>query len=131
MKCVLIVDDEYDLLHTVRAALELNGYEAVCAGNGRDALNIVRERRPDMVLTDVMMPHLNGYDLVRAIRKLPDGKEVPTALMSSIDPALHPSQGQWNAVLAKPFTLDKLLNVVSDLIGSAGPDPTGVPEPDR
>mgnify|MGYP003575883531 CR=1 FL=1 len=122
MKCVLIVDDEYDLLHTVRAALELNGYDAVCAGNGHDALKIVREQRPDMVLTDVMMPHLNGYDLVRAIRQLPDGKGLPTAIMSSIDPALHPARGQWNAVIAKPFTLDQLLVVVEDLIGKAEPD---------
>lgn len=116
MKTILVVDDEYDLLQTICATLELGGYHPVSAGNGRKALEIIGQEKPDLVLTDVMMPYMSGYDLVDAIRELPEGKDLPMVLMSAIDPAQHP-QGEWDHVLAKPFTLDKLLSTVEDLIG--------------
>lgn len=116
MKKILVVDDEYDLLQTICATLELGGYAPEAAGNGREALEMIAASRPDLVLTDVMMPYMSGYDLVAAIRKLPEGEQLPTVLMSAIDPALHPP-GQWNAVLPKPFTLERLLAAVEALIG--------------
>lgn len=116
MKTILVVDDEYDLLQTICATLELGGYHPVPAGNGRKALEMIGQQRPDLVLTDVMMPYMSGYDLVEAIREMPEGKDLPTVLMSAIDPARHPD-GRWDQVLAKPFTLDKLLTTVEDLIG--------------
>lgn len=116
MKTVLVVDDEYDLLQTICATLEFGGYEPVQASNGRIALEKIAEAKPDLVLTDVMMPYMSGYDLVARIRRLPEGRALPTILMSSIDPSLHPS-GEWNKVLAKPFSLDKLLTAVQELIG--------------
>jgi CheY-like chemotaxis protein len=116
VKTVLVVDDEYDLLQTICATLEFGGYRPVQASNGRIALDKIAASTPDLVLTDVMMPYMSGYDLVARIRRLPDGQALPTILMSSIDPALHP-RGEWNAVLAKPFSLDKLLATVEQLIG--------------
>ncbi|MGV3494148.1 MAG: response regulator [Ramlibacter sp.] len=116
MKTVLVVDDEYDLLQTICATLELGGYRPVPAGNGRAALKMIAEVRPDLVLTDVMMPYMSGYDLVAAIRRLPEGRNLPTILMSAIDPKQHPD-GHWDGVLAKPFTLERLLETVESLIG--------------
>lgn len=116
MKTILVVDDEYDLLQTICATLELGGYQPVPAGNGRAALQLIAAERPDLVLTDVMMPYMSGYDLVSAIRELPEGKDIPTVLMSAIDPGQHP-QGSWDRVLSKPFTLDTLLDTVEGLIG--------------
>ena len=121
MKKILVVDDEFDLLQTICATLELGGYEPVPAGNGREALRMLASTAPDLVLTDVMMPYMSGYDLVAAMRKLPAGRDVPAVLMSAIDPTLHPS-GTWNGVLAKPFTLDGLLGAVEGLIGAADED---------
>nr|WP_227494243.1 response regulator [Ramlibacter pallidus] len=112
----MVVDDEYDLLQTICATLELGGYQPVPAGNGRAALQMIEAERPDLVLTDVMMPYMSGYDLVSEIRKLPDGKDIPTVLMSAIDPSQHP-EGSWDKVLPKPFTLDTLLETVEGLIG--------------
>ena len=118
MKTVLVVDDEYDLLQTICATLELGGYHSVAAGNGRKALELLPEAKPDLVLTDVMMPYMSGYDLVAAIRRTPQGRALPTVLMSAIDPALHP-RGSWDKVLVKPFTLEGLLGAVEELIGAA------------
>ena len=116
MKTILVVDDEYDLLQTICATLELGGYHPVPAGNGRAALKMIGEVQPDLVLTDVMMPYMSGYDFVTALRDLPQCKDVPTVLMSAIDPKQHPD-GQWDRVLAKPFTLEALLETVQGLIG--------------
>lgn len=117
MKTILVVDDELDLLQTICATLELGGYHAVAAGNGRAALEQLDKSMPDLVLTDVMMPYVNGYDLVGQIRKMPEGKKLPVILMSSIDPALHP-HGSWDRVLRKPFTLDGLLGTIQALVGT-------------
>jgi CheY-like chemotaxis protein len=116
VKTILVVDDEYDLLQTICATLELGGYRPVPAGNGRVALKMIAEVQPDLVLTDVMMPYMSGYDLVAAIRALPGGKDLPAVLMSAIDPKQHPD-GRWDGVLAKPFTLEALLETVEGLIG--------------
>lgn len=117
MKTILVVDDEYDLLSTICATLEMGGYRPVPAPNGRVALEQLAHEGPALVLTDVMMPYMSGYDLVDRIRKQPTGKELPIVIMSAIDPALHPN-GKWDAVLAKPFTLDVLLGTVEQLIGA-------------
>ena len=119
MKTILVVDDEYDLLQTICATLELGGYKPVPAGNGRTALQMIPEVQPDLVLTDVMMPYMSGYDLVAEIRKLPECGDTPTVLMSAIDPNQHPD-GHWDRVLAKPFTLETLLETVDALIGGGG-----------
>ncbi|HEY1226034.1 MAG TPA: response regulator [Ramlibacter sp.] len=116
MKKILVVDDEFDLQQTICATLELEGYASECAGNGREALEKAKAGLPDLVLTDVMMPYMSGYDLVAAIRRLPGGKDVPILIMSSIDPDLHP-RGSWNGVLAKPFTYDRLVEGISNLLG--------------
>lgn len=117
MKTILVVDDEFDLLQTICATLEMGGYRPMGAANGRAALRSIAEERPDLVLSDVMMPYMSGYELVSAIRQLPAGADLPVVLMSAVDPSLHPA-GSWNAVLAKPFSLDTLLETVEGLVGS-------------
>lgn len=118
MKTVLVVDDEFDLLQTICAVLELEGYRALQAGNGRSALETLGEVRPDLVVSDVMMPYMSGYDLVSRLRRIPQCSDLPVILISSIDPALHPS-GSWQAVLPKPFEIDRFLDEVHRQIGPA------------
>ncbi|WP_167784743.1 response regulator [Ramlibacter rhizophilus] len=114
MTRILVVDDEYDLVQTICAVLELEGYEATSARNGRQALEVLEQVRPDLLLTDVMMPYVSGYDLVEAVRKRPQGKDLPVVIMSAVEPELHP-HGAWDEVMQKPFTLDGLLEVVGKL----------------
>ena len=116
MKTVLVVDDEYDLLQAVCAALEIEGYKTLAAGNGHAALELLKTTRPDLVVSDVMMPQLSGYDLLKAMANDPRLRDVPSVLMSAIDTGGHPS-GRWNAVLQKPFTAEALVDLVGRLIG--------------
>jgi CheY-like chemotaxis protein len=117
MKTVLVVDDEYDLLHTICATLELGGYEPIPVGNGQAALEAIEKSVPDLMITDVMMPYMSGYELVEAVRRLPHGDALPVVLMSSMDPDRHPP-GSWNALLPKPFSLEALLDTMEALIGA-------------
>ena len=117
MKTVLIVDDEYDLLQSLSVALEIEGYNMATAGNGRAALDVLKATKPDLVITDVMMPYVSGYELIETMYLMPGYESVPSVLMSAMDRHSHP-QGPWNALLTKPFSVDRLVEVVTDLIGT-------------
>ncbi|MCA9913438.1 MAG: response regulator, partial [Anaerolineae bacterium] len=68
-KKILIADDEQHILDTVSAYLQAEGYEVLTAHNGRDALFTFRHEYPDLVILDVMMPEMNGWETARMIRK--------------------------------------------------------------
>ena len=85
MSKILIVDDDPDFLLINRAILESEGYEVLEAANGSEALEIMRQDRPDLVLLDVMMSTtLEGVDVSREIESDPDLKDVPIVMISSI-----------------------------------------------
>lgn len=111
LKTILVVEDDYVARQAICATLETCGYVAVGAADGREALEIVQASRPDIVLTDVMMPRMTGYEFVDRLRKVPGCAELRVILMSSIDPALHP-RGRWDAVLRKPFSYEALLTAL-------------------
>lgn len=69
MEKILIVDDEEHICELIKFNLENNGYKCICALNGIDALNIVKEEKPDLVLLDLMLPGMDGYDVCKEIRK--------------------------------------------------------------
>ena len=116
MKTVLVVDDEFDLLQSMSIALEMEGYKPATAGNGQAALELLKNAKPDLVITDVMMPYVSGYELLESMYRMPGYGSVPAVLMSAMDRHAHP-QGPWKALLTKPFTIDRLMEVVTGLIG--------------
>ncbi len=73
---ILIVDDEPDFLEVMRARLEASDYEVTTAANGEDALNYVKNNKPDAVLLDVLMPGIDGLEVLRRIRKMDDSLPV-------------------------------------------------------
>lgn len=121
MKTVLVVDDEFDLCGTLQAILEGEGYRVETCSNGRDALERLEAIRPDLVLMDVMMPILSGFDVLRAMRKLLQLNEVPVVLMSAAPPAVKQKDYSWQAFLRKPFSLPALVAAVQGQIGKAEP----------
>ena len=114
MKTILVVDDEFDLSSTVRAILEGEGYRVDVCANGREALDRVRAARPDLVLLDVMMPVVDGYGVLDAMRREPGLKDVPVVLMNSYPPKRD--GGGWQGFLRKPFTLGTLLDTVRQAV---------------
>jgi CheY-like chemotaxis protein len=122
MKTILIVDDEYALVENLTELLQDEGYRIVSAANGKDGLERVTAEKPDLVLTDLMMPIGDGRELVRGMRALADFRATPVVMMSGSTKASalsNPNGGavEVSAFLRKPVSWDKLLDVVVRLIG--------------
>ncbi len=115
MTMILVVEDERTIRELVIAVLEEEGYAAVGAADGREALATIEEVAPDLVLMDVMMPGLDGPGAYLAIRARPAGIAIPVVLMSAAaDPARLPPG--IAAFLPKPFDLGHLLDLVAQTL---------------
>ena len=115
MKTVLIVDDELDIAEAVKAILEEERYKVVTCGNGRDALKFLEEIQPDLAIVDIMMPVMNGYETIKAIRARAGYQSLPILLMSAIVPTVKAKAYEWAGFLKKPFSLNELLKQVHAL----------------
>ncbi len=112
MATILVVDDESPILDLLRDLLEDEGHTVLAAHNGREALALARAEHPDLVLSDVMMPHMNGMQLARMLRDEALARELVVILMSAAHPPDLASVGAA-AFLAKPFDLDEVNRVVA------------------
>jgi CheY-like chemotaxis protein len=72
-KKVLIIDDEPDFVELTRMRLEANGYAVLAASNGREGLDVARRESPNLILLDVMMPEMDGFETLKALRSGPPG----------------------------------------------------------
>ncbi|HEX4899741.1 MAG TPA: diguanylate cyclase [Pyrinomonadaceae bacterium] len=110
---VLIVDDDPDKLYLLETALRLAGYETRAAASGEEALAAIATYQPDLVISDVMMPGLNGYDLAREIRLNPRTKFIPiilqTAARFQAEDLLRGSEAGALGFITDPSDLDLLL----------------------
>jgi CheY-like chemotaxis protein len=113
MATVLVIDDETSIAETVRAVLEDEGYVVQVARNGREGLARLEDARPDLVLSDVMMPELDGRELCRIMRADPAYRAIPIVLMSATSEASVRGRCAYTAFLGKPFDMDALLAVVA------------------
>jgi CheY-like chemotaxis protein len=111
MQKILIVDDEFGLAETVGDVLTTMGYEVMTAVNGRLALAALREKRPDAILLDVMMPIMSGPEMLAALRADENYRNIPVVLMSAAAPErmLSELRPTITAFLQKPFTFEQLM----------------------
>ena len=119
MKQILLVDDEPVLRSVMRQFLEFSGYEVVEAGDGAGALALARQRRPDIVLTDLLMPQKDGLDFCRELRSDPDLFDVPVLFVTArnADVAQRAEMDQiGNGFVVKPFEPDHLLRIIETLL---------------
>lgn len=109
---ILIVEDEYGLAELLRDVLTELGYQVTLATNGRIALDVLAERDIHLVLTDSMMPVMDGPELARAMRTDERHREIPIIMMTSLRTAVPSTPGLFEAVLAKPFTPADLMKIL-------------------
>lgn len=112
MKTVLVVDDEHDILLALEMLLEEEGYEVVTALNGKQALERLAERRPDVVLMDVMMPIMSGPETILRMKADPEYATIPIVLMSGVKPAFGRDEYPWDFFIRKPFEIEKVLETI-------------------
>ena len=105
---ILVVDDEAKLRQMIRVYLEQENYRVVEAGNGRDALFVARDAKPDLIILDLMMPEMNGYDFIRAYQKEAETPVIMlTARVEDHDKSLGLELGADDYV-TKPFNVREL-----------------------
>lgn len=118
MSRILAVDDTRSLLNMLAACLKGGGHEVIVARDGEEALDKLREHEPDMVITDLNMPKMNGIEFIEAARKDPAGRALPMLLLTTEtaqdlkDRARRAKATGW---LTKPFDPDQILGLVDQL----------------
>ncbi len=117
---VLVVDDELAIAETLCDLLDSVGHRAIAAGNGREGVKAFEAEKPELVVSDVMMPQLDGREMVRAIRSTERGKGVPIILMSAARDAGRDATIGHDLFLPKPFDLGVFLGHVERLARSDG-----------
>jgi CheY-like chemotaxis protein len=115
MSRVLVVDDEPSLLFLHRTTLESAGHQVVEASNGGEALERIREAMPDLVVSDLMMPVMDGRELIRRLRADAATRVIPVIIVSAV--VASEEIVEADAALTKPCDPDKLLALVDRLTG--------------
>ena len=102
--CILIVEDEVDARETLCEIIEMAGFSAVGAANGREALDVLAERRPCLVILDLMMPVMTGQELLEHMQRQPELATLPVVICTS---APHQAPPGW-PIIPKPMDLSKM-----------------------
>ncbi|HTR04177.1 MAG TPA: EAL domain-containing protein [Thermoanaerobaculia bacterium] len=116
---ILIVDDDEDVLLIVQTILDNAGYTAILARNGREGVERAIETRPDLILLDVMMPELSGWEVCTTLKSAPETRQIPIAMLtvkSEIRDLITGMQVGADDYITKPFTRKKLLSTVRRLL---------------
>ncbi|MFO0961026.1 MAG: response regulator [Isosphaeraceae bacterium] len=121
MKTVLVADDEFDLAGTLQAILQGEGYAAETCADGRAALEQIKRTKPDLILMDVMMPLMSGYDVLEEMKRTPGLDGIKVVLMSVAPIRLESGGSRGDVFLRKPFSLAAILKTVMELIGEPAP----------
>jgi CheY-like chemotaxis protein len=120
---VLVVDDDDVIRQLITVNLELEGFDVVTAVDGQDALDKVKDARPQVVTLDVMMPRVDGWEAAARLRDDPETAHVKVILLSARAQEADLQRGERigvDAYLTKPFDPDELIDVVRRLMDEAG-----------
>jgi diguanylate cyclase (GGDEF)-like protein len=119
---ILVVDDDPDILQFVEMNLDMEGFDALTAGSGRVALELARERPPDLILLDVMMPEMDGLTVLRRLRSSPATSSIPVVLLTAKALAEDRVRGLdlgADDYITKPFDVEELMARVKAVLRRA------------
>lgn len=118
-KTIMTVDDSASVRQMVNFTLKQSGYEIVEAANGAEALNKLKKRQIHMLITDVNMPELDGFSLVRRVRETPEYRFIPIIMLTTESHVEKKREGKAAGAtgwIVKPFSPDQLLAVVKKVL---------------
>jgi CheY-like chemotaxis protein len=119
-KRVLICDDDPVILRLVQVNLELEGYEVISARHGGEAVELGFRERPDLIILDIMMPRMDGYEACRRLKNDPSTSHIPVVFLSAKAQQTDIEKGKSYGVdeyMTKPFDPSDLVDVVKRLVG--------------
>ena len=118
MYTILVVDDEKDIVSALEIYLKAEGYRVLSACNGKEALAAAAREDVHLILMDIMMPEMNGYEAAKAIRAMndrPDGKNIPIIAMTAnsfAEDVQASLDAGMNAHLSKPIVIDEVIKTI-------------------
>jgi len=121
-KRILIIDDEQELSDMTKLRLEANGYEVLCAYDGLAGLDMVKKEMPDLILLDVNMPKMDGFQVCRLLKFDAKFKSIPIIMLTArgtTDDIEIGGQIRADAYMTKPFDSQELLDKIKELLESA------------
>ena len=133
MALIMIVDDDAQIQLALRPIVESAGHRVIEASNGQDAIDLFEEFLPDLVITDIFMPHTDGIEMIRMIRRM-----TPAARIIAMSGGCVGSGWNYlesvvvlgaNLALQKPFTCSQLLSAIDRLLGGRTPVDSDRQEP--
>lgn len=116
MKKILVVEDDRSMLDAVSMILSFEGYEVYKAKNGLAALEVLNQHKPDLILLDMVMPEMNGWEFAEAYEKKFEQRAPLIVLTGAADPGQRATDVQAAGYIEKPYEIDSLLKVVSQNI---------------
>lgn len=123
MAHILIAEDERDIRELIMFTLTFAGHKITQASNGEEALEMAQQISPDMIMTDVRMPKMTGYQLCRALRELPQFATTPIVILSAKGQDEEVEEGRESGAtdyILKPFAPDRLTQRVAEILAKAG-----------
>ena len=119
-KKILIVEDEVELVEMVKMRLEANGYEVIVAYNGEDGLEMAKKENPDIILLDLMLPKMDGYQVCSALKSNKNYSAIPICMFTARAQDSERKKGidlGADAYITKPFEPPVLIAKIKELIG--------------
>ena len=118
-KLILVIDDDFAILDMIAELLGYEGYQVVTSSEGSGALAWAKDNPPALILLDLMMPQMSGWQIVAALRAMPQTRAIPVVLLSARRDLPNTAKELGVPVfLEKPFELDELIQVVQQYIPS-------------
>jgi two-component system alkaline phosphatase synthesis response regulator PhoP len=122
---ILVVDDEIYIVHILDFSLGMEGYEVITALDGEQALEKARAEKPDLIVLDIMMPKLDGYETCKMLKAEPGTKDIPVILLSAkgrnVDQKIGFEVGA-DDYITKPFSPRKLVERINAILGQTSPN---------
>jgi CheY-like chemotaxis protein len=119
-KRILVVDDEPDILKVIEVRLKAQGYEILTAVDGKEALDLIQQQKPDLVLLDLRLPVMDGYEVCRRMKSDNELKGIPVIILTATVPeklAQKMEELKADDYMTKPFVPENLLKKVKKFVG--------------
>jgi CheY-like chemotaxis protein len=115
MTTILIIEDYADLRNDITEILGYEGYTVISAADGIEGIRLANEENPDVIVSDIMMPGMDGYEVFRRLREDAETSKIPFVFMTGTH-AHEKSGAQADAYIKKPFPIDDLITMIEKVI---------------
>ena len=121
-RSIMVVDDNPDIITIVKTILEGKGYQVLSASSGQELLNLLSERKPDLIILDIMMPEMDGLEVLGRLKAVTETASIPVILLTAkvqYEDVLGGYKLGADYYITKPFTSTQLVNGINLLLGES------------